>query len=81
MTQPEKQKLSEYRIKHKKEMLAKEFLENMNSDTYYKLNDFCRLYESPCFLWKGDRYVMFPNDYTFEMHDFLCQTNKFDHMN
>lgn len=73
-------KLSEYKINKKKEQLANEFLADINSDTYYKLNDFCRLYNSPCFLCKGNRYVMFPNEYTFEAHDFNDETGRFDHM-
>ena len=63
-----------------KEDLAKEFINDMNEYNYNRLNDFCKKYledGSSLFLVKGTRFVYFPNDYTFDDHDFFDQTGRF----
>jgi len=67
-------------IKNVKGQLAKQFLADMNEENYNRLNDFCRKEETTTFILKGKRFVMFPNDYTFDDHDFFDLTGKFNHM-
>ena len=66
----EYKKIPEYKIKKKKELLANKFIQEMNEDNYKALNDFCLFYKSTCFLSKKKDFVMFPNDYTYEQHQF-----------
>ena len=67
-------------IKAVKKQLAQQFLSEMNEYNYKRLNDFCVKEETTTFLIKGGRFVMFPNDYTFDDHDFFDVTGKFNHM-
>ena len=64
-----------------KQQLAKQFIEEMTEDNYIRLNDFCVKEKTTCFIMKSDkRFVMMPNDYTFDDHDFLDEKGKFKHL-
>jgi phage FluMu protein Com len=64
-----------------KKQLAEQFINEMNEHNYKRLNDFCLKEETTCFIMKSNkRFVMFPNDYTYEDHDFKDEKGKFIHL-
>ena len=70
--QLEVEKNPEYEIvvKKTKEMLANQFIKEINKENYYRLQNFCTKHEVSCFLMKGKDFVMFPNEYKYEEHQF-----------
>jgi hypothetical protein len=65
------------KVQKLKERYANEFIQNMNVENYIKLNEFCRDHKTTCFLMKGKRWVLFPNDYEYKDHDFNDETGRF----
>lgn len=57
-------------INDTKVVFVRQFLNNMTEENYNRLNSFCEKYETNCFIQNTSRFVMFPNKYTFEDHDF-----------
>jgi len=71
MSDQEKPKKLKYcKVQKLKERYANEFIQNMNEENYKTLNEFCKEQGTNCFLMKGKRWIMFPNDYSFIDHDF-----------
>lgn len=57
-------------IRNTKEMLANQFIQDMSEENYYRLQNFCKKHDVSCFMMKGKDFVMFPNDYKYEEHQF-----------
>lgn len=71
MKEYEEQKKRDEIIKEAKATLANNFLSDItNENNYNQLNDFCKKYQTNCFLMKGKDFVMFPNDYKLNDHNF-----------
>ena len=75
MSDQEKPKKLKYcKVQQLKKRYADDFIQNMNEENYIKFNDFCKEHQTNCFLMKGNRWVLFPNMYKFNDHNFEDNT-------